>query len=105
MVELTEAQIDHLNDLICSKIESKTLRSEILDHCCCSIESLMEKGKSFDEACQEALCLLHPAGLSEIEMDVQIALNQIIPLIMKKTLFSQASLPLLRFLLVCFLSL
>ncbi len=87
MVELTEAQIYYLNNLICSKIESKTLRSEILDHCCCSIESLMEKGKSFDEACQEALCLLHPAGLSKIEMDVHFALNQLIPLFMKKLLY------------------
>jgi len=87
MVELTHAQIDQLQELICRRIENKTLQSEILDHCCCSIKSLMEKGKNFDEACQEALCLLHPAGLSEIEMDVQIALNQIIPLIMKKTLF------------------
>jgi hypothetical protein len=87
MVELTHAQIDQLQELICRRIENKTLQSEILDHCCCSLESLMEKGKNFDEACQEALCLLHTAGLSEIEMDVQIALNQIIPLIMKKTLF------------------
>jgi hypothetical protein len=87
MVELTNAQIDQLQELICKRIEDKTLQSELLDHCCCSIESQMDKGKNFDEACQEALRLLHPAGLSEIEMDVQIALNQIIPLIMKKTLF------------------
>lgn len=87
MVELTNAQIDHLQELICRKIESKTLRSEILDHCCCSIESQMGRGKNFNEACQEALRLLHPVGLSEIELDVHIALNQIIPIIMKKILF------------------
>lgn len=87
MAELTENQIEQVIVHLEHQIERKLLRNELIDHCCCAVEELLDKGHSFDDALRRAIHNLHPNGLSAIETDVQIALNQIIPLLMKKLLY------------------
>lgn len=72
-------------ELVLRAIQHPTLRKELIDHGCSSIEELLQRGFSPDEALQMTLDEIAPNGLEHIEKQVQFILTPQIPFTMKMT--------------------
>jgi len=68
-------------------IRINTLRDDLLDHLCCSVEEKMMKGKLFEDAFREALTELAPNGLAVLEMETILLLDSK-NIYMKKIVFA-----------------
>lgn len=71
-----------------SGIINETLRDDVLDHLCCVVEIKLSKGKTFDQAIQEASHELAPEGLIEIQRETVFLLNPIKIIRMKKIMYA-----------------
>ncbi len=56
-------------------IRLDTLRDDVLDHLCCSVEVRMHDGKPFERALKEATDELAPEGLRKLEYETILLLN------------------------------
>jgi hypothetical protein len=63
------------------------LQSELIDHCCCAVEELMNLGLPCEEAIDRAFLRLAPDGLHEIEDAFNHIQTPLILTIMKKTVY------------------
>ncbi len=87
MAELSDIEYELVVQTIESAIQDQQLQLELIDHCCCSIEELMNGGHTFNNALNCALSLLSPDGIHEIEVELNQLLTPQIPTHMKITLY------------------
>lgn len=87
MAELTEKQVDCIEIQIKKDISIRTLRVELLDHYCCLVEELMDKGQNFDAAFAQAFQTISPNGMAEIEEETFFLLTFNRQTTMKKLLY------------------
>ena len=72
---LTEEQLHRIfTQLERNNITLPTLRDDLFDHLCCSIEHRMIKGSDFEVALEEALKELAPYGLNKIQIETNLIL-------------------------------
>jgi hypothetical protein len=57
------------------KLVITSLRDDLLDHICCSIEHKIKNGQSFEESLIEAIDELAPDGLQELERETMKLLD------------------------------
>jgi len=89
MSKLTTEQIDFITDQVNkSKIDSKELKEDLIDHFCCIIEDDIGLGKSFEESYNRAYQIVCPNGFDEIHQETILLLTSKNIIIMKKLLFS-----------------
>jgi len=89
MSKLTTEQIDFIADQVNkSKIDSKELKEDLIDHFCCIIEDDIGPGKSFEESYNRAYQIVCPNGFDEIHQETILLLTSKNIIIMKKLLFS-----------------
>ena len=87
MAELSDEKYDVIVQRVTDTITDSQLQSELIDHCCCAAEELMDLGVECDEAIDQALLQLAPNGLHEIEVEFNDVLTPLIFKIMKITLY------------------
>jgi hypothetical protein len=58
-----------------SPISRHGMQADLIDHLCCEVEHRMNRGSDFDNAFEEALHLLAPNGLRELERETFFLLN------------------------------
>lgn len=85
MADFTEKYQQEIERLIKASVRDIQLQTELIDHCCCSIEEQLLEGHSFDDALSNTLRNLAPNGIHEIEEQVQFILTPQIPFTMKIT--------------------
>ena len=66
-----------------SEISSQLMRDDLIDHICCSVESKMKNGVSFQFALRSALAETAPRGFKEIETETYYLLHSTM-IILKK---------------------
>jgi len=69
-----------------SEISSQFMRDDLIDHLCCSVESKMKKGTTFQPALASALDEMAPRGFKEIEIEAYYLLKAKV-ILMKKFKF------------------
>ncbi len=88
MSHLSEKEIEFIEKKISeSSITTSELKEDLVDHFCCVVEDEMNKGKSFDDAYNEAYYNISPNGFDEIQRETVFLLNEKKIRIMKKSLF------------------
>jgi hypothetical protein len=87
MAELSDATYDVIAQRVTVTITDVQLQSELIDHCCCAVEELMNLGMPCEEAIDRAFLRLAPDGLHEIEDAFNHIQTPLILMIMKKTLY------------------
>ncbi|CAN0097702.1 unnamed protein product [Chrysoparadoxa australica] len=80
-VEFIEEQLNK------SKVISKELKDDLLDHMCCLVEINMKKGLSFEQAYQKAFLQTSPNGFEEIQHETLLLLNYNRIIIMKRLIY------------------
>jgi hypothetical protein len=81
-VNLTKAHIETIRiRLEQSGITISLLKDDLLDHICCAVEDQIDAGLDFDKSFEMALADLAPKGLSDIEEQTFLMLNnKLIPM-------------------------
>jgi hypothetical protein len=87
MAELSDATYDVIVQRVTVTITDVQLQSELIDHCCCTVEELMNLGLPCEEAIDRAFLRLAPDGLHEIEDAFNHIQTPLILTIMKKTVY------------------
>ena len=87
MAELSDAMYDVIVQRVTVTITDVQLQSELIDHCCCAVEELMNLGMPCEEAIDLAFLRLAPEGLHEIEDAFNHIQTPLILTIMKKTVY------------------
>jgi hypothetical protein len=87
MAELSDATYEVIVQRVTITITDVQLQSELIDHCCCTVEELMNLGMPCEEAIDQAFLRLAPAGLLEIEDAFNHIQTPLILTIMKKTVY------------------
>ena len=90
MAELSDATYDVIVQRVTVTITDVQLQSELIDHCCCAVEELMNLGLPCEEAIDRAFLRLAPDGLHEIEDAFNLIQTPLILTIMKKQFISPA---------------
>lgn len=91
MATLSEQQIESLWRLIRRQgIDDLPLAEDLLDHLCCQIETHLDQGMAYDQALDQALYLLAPNGLAELQ-DLKSFLFTLNPLYAMKKAFYLAT--------------
>jgi len=87
-MNLSEEQIIFIRKvLIEGGIQNESLTDDVLDHICCVVELLIKRGKTFDEALNEAIDDLAPNGLRDLEIQTRYLLNSKHTITMKKLMY------------------
>lgn len=81
-IAVIRQHVDH------SKITIPSLKDDVIDHLCCVVEILMDRGKEFEVAVREALDDLAPEGLDEIQHETVFLLNPTKIIFMKKVMYA-----------------
>jgi len=90
MISLNESQIDRvIKEIEKQGVSSDALKAEVLDHACCSIESSMAKGKTFEKSLNNAIKSFGVRGLFKIENQIKTQKRK--KGIMRKLRFSSMS--------------
>jgi hypothetical protein len=85
---LSLQQVEQIRNLVSQKVSLPSLGDDLLDHLCCAVEDKLENGLPFDEAVEEAILELAPAGLTKIQhQTIALITNQTI-LHMKKIMYA-----------------
>jgi hypothetical protein len=87
MAELTDVMYDVIVQRVTVTITDVQLQSELIDHCCCIVEELINLGMTCEEAIDQAFLRLAPEGLHEIEDAFNHIQPSLILSIMKKTVY------------------
>jgi hypothetical protein len=69
-----------------NNIRIYTLRDDVLDHICCSVEFKIDEGKTFEDSLREAVDELAPEGLRKLEFET-ILLLESKNILMKKFMY------------------
>ncbi len=69
-------------------ITMDSLKDDLLDHLCCTIEFELKQGQRFELALEKALNQLSPNGLNEIQRETLFLLNFTKLIRMKKTMYT-----------------
>lgn len=85
MAEFTQQYQQEIERMVKTSVQDPQLQTELIDHCCCSIEEQLHEGMSFEEAFAITLRELAPHGMHEIESQVKYILTPQIPFTMKIT--------------------
>ena len=73
---LTSEQISKIRQFVAgSNLNIVTLRDDVLDHLCCSVENKIASGKSFEKALEESASELAPDGLEILDYETMLLLN------------------------------
>jgi hypothetical protein len=73
---LSPEQIDRVRKYIeKNNIRIDTLRDDVIDHLCCSVEYKIDNGKTFQLSLEEALDELAPEGLYKLELETILILQ------------------------------
>jgi hypothetical protein len=67
--EFIKAEIDK------SSLSVEQVKDDLLDHFCCTVETYLMEGLSFEAAYQKTFLQVCPGGLNEIDYELFIALN------------------------------
>ena len=86
MAELSDTTYDVIVQRVTVTITDVQLQSELIDHCCCAVEELMNLGMPCEEAIDQAFLRLAPHGLHEIE----VAFNNVLKPSILQVLQSQS---------------
>lgn len=71
MKQLSKDQVNEIAKKIESgEIVSKELHDDLLDHFCCEVEDLMNKGETFESSYNKAYLKICPDGLDDIQMEL-----------------------------------
>jgi len=88
MNKLTDEQIDFVvSQVDKSRINSRELKEDLIDHFCCFIEDYMSEEKNFDESYIKAYEIICPNGFDEIHEETIMLLTLKMIKLMKKLLF------------------
>jgi len=60
---------------------------ELIDHCCCHIENMLDDRILFEDALNRSVSLVAPDGLPDLEAELNRPLTQLIPKTMKTSLY------------------
>jgi hypothetical protein len=74
-MKLNEKQIQAITSEVERYIITPTLRDDLIDHLCCEIEEKLKSGESFQEALDQAINVLSPGGLSQIQDETNFLLE------------------------------
>jgi hypothetical protein len=86
-MKLTEGHIKIIQEFVDQQISIITLKDDVLDHLCCSVEHMMSQGKSFEDSLQNSIRELAPQGLVALEHEtIYLLQRKNIP--MKKMMYS-----------------
>ena len=89
MKRLTDEHIDFIvSEINASRIESRELKEDLVDHFSCIIEDNMKQGNTFEESYKKAYQSICPNGLNEIYQESIFLLSSKRIKIMKKLLFA-----------------
>jgi hypothetical protein len=73
---LSQDQVNQVRQYVDeNNIRILSLRDDVLDHLCCSVEMKINDGKSFDQSLSEAMRELAPDGLTKLEYETILLLN------------------------------
>lgn len=73
---LSQDQVDQVRQYVDeNNIRILSLRDDVLDHLCCSVEYKIENGKTFEQSLHEAMDELAPEGLSKLEYETIMLLH------------------------------
>ena len=73
---LSQDQVNRVRQCVDdNNIRMLSLRDDVLDHLCCSVEVKLDDGKTFEQSLQEALNELAPEGLSKLEYETMLLLE------------------------------
>lgn len=76
--------------IIQSPISRPAMQEDLIDHLCCEVEHRMARGCDFEKAFAQAILLLAPNGLKELEQETFLLLNSKTIVMKKLTYFSGA---------------
>jgi hypothetical protein len=85
-MKLSNNQIEIIRAQVARSIQLQSLQDDVVDHVCCSLEDLEDLKGEFEEAVQNAVDDLAPAGLHQLERDTMLLLNTKY-IVMKKMMF------------------
>jgi hypothetical protein len=89
MKGLTDEHIDFIvSEINASRLESRELKEDLVDHFSCIIEDNMKQGNTFEESYKKAYQSICPNGLNEIYQESIFLLSSKRIKIMKKLLFA-----------------
>lgn len=84
---LSSQQVDQIRSYVDQNhVEILSLRDDVIDHLCCSVEFKIEEGKTFEDSLREALNELAPEGLEKLEYET-ILLLESGNILMKKLMY------------------
>ena len=84
---LSQDQVNQVRQYVDENgIQILSLRDDVLDHLCCSVELKIEEGKTFDASLRESLNELAPDGLKKLEFET-IELLESKNIFMKKFMY------------------
>ena len=85
---ITEKHVDYVSARIDeSRIKSKELRDDLLDHFCCVIEEEMGKGIDFDAAYATAFDQITPNGFDALYKETMFLLNRRKIILLKQAIY------------------
>jgi hypothetical protein len=85
---LSTEQLKMIRDQVSQHINISSLQDDVIDHLCCVVERRLEKGTPFEMAVKDALTELAPHGLSEIQKETIVLLDNQTTLHMKKVMYA-----------------
>ncbi len=71
MRELTQQQVELVEEAILDQCGKSILRNELLDHICCAIEAYMEEGQSFELALSVSLSMFGNEEMKKVSRQVK----------------------------------
>lgn len=87
MRELTDAEYEIVCRLIEEQISNEQLRLELIDHCCCLLESTLDEKSNFMEMLMRSVGILSQGELSTIEVELNFVLQSKTQKAMKRLLY------------------
>lgn len=84
---LSKDQVQQVREYVDeNNIRILSLRDDVLDHLCCSVEKKIGEGKDFQQSLEEAVNELAPEGLTKLEYETIMLLN-VNNILMKKLMY------------------
>jgi hypothetical protein len=73
---LSQEQVGQVRNYVDeNNVHILSLRDDVIDHLCCSVEFKIEEGKTFEDSLHEALNELAPEGLEKLEYETMLLLE------------------------------
>ncbi len=86
---LSDEQVERIQqDIERSNLSVQMVKDDLLDHFCCTVESKLEQGNTFEGAYRQAWKQICPNGLNEIQEETMYLLNASKIIVMKQVMYS-----------------